>query len=319
MPTYTPRRAQRFQLKLRMAITGPSKSGKTFNSLQFAGTLGGRICVIDTDQGNAEKYVGLPHIPDFDVIVLDTYTPEDHIAAIKAAWDYDVLVIDSASKEWLTTLEIVDQTTLASPSQNAFTVGWPVANPRHNRFVETMLAFPGHLIVTVREKVKHALVKNDHGKLEPRKLGLRPIQRPDDFEFNFDIACAFSITNVMTVEARSGIGPELHGTVIRKPGPEFMDPIKHWLGIGHLFPIYTFDQLKALVKSTGAGEAELRARMAELVPGITRFPDLTARDISLLYESFLPPPETLLDPTEPAGITTSTNPDSNGTEMGDLT
>src|SRR5262245_51327428 len=97
-----------------MALAGPSGSGKTLTSLIFAGALGGRICVIDAEEG-AEKYCGLPEVPSFDIIILDNnFTPEDYCGAIAAAQNYDVLVIDSISPEWVATLEIKDEATLAS-------------------------------------------------------------------------------------------------------------------------------------------------------------------------------------------------------------
>lgn len=45
------RKAQRKQAKLRLAITGPAGSGKTYSSLLLAFGLGGKIAMIDTENG----------------------------------------------------------------------------------------------------------------------------------------------------------------------------------------------------------------------------------------------------------------------------
>jgi hypothetical protein len=280
---YTPRPAQRYQLKLRMALAGPSKSGKTYNALQFAGELGSRICVIDAEQGSAQKYCDLPGMPSFDIIILEGgYTPEDYITAIEAAGEYDTLVIDSISPEWVATLEIKDEATLASRSQNAYTVGWRVATPRHDKFVHAMLAFPGHLIVTIRQKTAYTLEKDEYGNLVPKKAGMDPIQRPG-IEFDFDILCELNLNNMMTVEARC---QDVHGKVFRKPTGAFMDPIKTWLGTGA--KLYTLPELFAAVKAAGGSEESLRARMAVVTPGVERFRDLHPHQIEALIDVFTP-------------------------------
>ena len=43
------RKAERRKAKLRLAITGPAGSGKTYGALQIAQGLGGRIAMIDTE------------------------------------------------------------------------------------------------------------------------------------------------------------------------------------------------------------------------------------------------------------------------------
>ena len=44
------RRAERRKAKLRLAITGPAGSGKTYGALLVAKGLGGRIAMIDTEK-----------------------------------------------------------------------------------------------------------------------------------------------------------------------------------------------------------------------------------------------------------------------------
>ena len=55
----------------------------------------------------------------------------------------------------------------------------------HHHFVEAMLAFPGHLIATMRTKTHWGVETDDKtGKTKPVKIGLRPEQRDGvDYEF----------------------------------------------------------------------------------------------------------------------------------------
>ena len=278
---YTPRPAQRLQLKLRFALAGPSGSGKTYTGLLFAGALGSRICVIDAEQGNAQKYCDLPGVPAFDIITLDDWTPEDYCAAIDAAQAYEVVLIDSISPEWTATLEIKDEATLASRSQNAYTVGWRVATPRHNKFVQTMLACPGHVIATIQEKTAYILTTNEYGSQVPKKCGMDPIQR-DGIEFEFDIIGELDLENTLTiVKTRC---KDLHGKTYRKPTGDVMTSIKAWLGTGR--KVYTVRELTDTVKAAGGNVDDLYARMADLTPGVQKYTELNPSQIETLIESF---------------------------------
>jgi AAA domain len=278
---YTPRPAERTQLKLRLALAGPSGSGKTYTALRFAAELGSSLCVIDAERGSSQKYCDLPGIPSFDIITLEDCTPEDYVAAIGAAQGYDALIIDSISPEWTATLEIVDEATHTSRSQNSYTAGWRVATPRHNKFVQAMMAYPGHLIATIREKTKYVLVDTGYGGQAPKKCGWEPIQR-DGIEFEFDIIGELDLDNTLTI-VKTRL-KDLHGKVFRKPTGDVMTPIKTWLGTGR--KVYTLDELFAAVKATGGGESDLRARMAKLTPGVDLFKQLTSHQIETLYEAF---------------------------------
>ena len=61
------RKAERRKAKLRLAITGPAGSGKTYGALQIAQGLGGRIAMIDTENGSGDLY---SDICDYDVQTL---------------------------------------------------------------------------------------------------------------------------------------------------------------------------------------------------------------------------------------------------------
>ena len=74
------KKATRTQSKLRLALTGPSGSGKSWGALILAKGMGGKTAVIDTERGSASLYSDLT---EFDVLDLQApYTPERFIEAI---------------------------------------------------------------------------------------------------------------------------------------------------------------------------------------------------------------------------------------------
>ena len=77
------RKAERSATKLRLLLSGPSGSGKTWGAIQIARGLGGRVVVIDTEEGSSDLY---DQLHSFDVIDLKPpFTPEAYVSAIAAA------------------------------------------------------------------------------------------------------------------------------------------------------------------------------------------------------------------------------------------
>ena len=217
--------------KLRMTLDGPSGSGKTFTGLTFAFALAGpngRVAVIDTERGSASKYAG--DFPAFDVLELETYSPALYAQAIQAAEQagYDVLLIDSLSHAWEGeggALEMVDRVAAQSRSNNSYTA-WRDVTPVHRKMVDAILQARLHIITTMRCKTEYVMETNDRGKVEPRKVGMAPIQRAG-MEYEFDVVCDLDWAHKMVV-SKSRISA-IDGDVILKPGAEWMTPIIAWL------------------------------------------------------------------------------------------
>ena len=53
------KKATKSNLKIRLALSGASGSGKTYSALSIASNLGNRIALIDTERGSASKYADL--------------------------------------------------------------------------------------------------------------------------------------------------------------------------------------------------------------------------------------------------------------------
>ena len=187
-------KAERKRVKLRLGICGTSGSGKTYSSLLIAKGLGGKIAVVDTENHSAELYAGKEGIPEYDVCVLTPpYETEKYVQAIieSERAGYDVIILDSISHAWAGEGGLLDQQGKIADSGrgNSYTA-WRTVTPKHTKFIEKMLSCNLHLIATMRSKTEYALVTNEKGKQEPKKMGMAPIQREGmDYEFTvvFDV------------------------------------------------------------------------------------------------------------------------------------
>jgi hypothetical protein len=178
------RKATRKMARLRLAICGPAGSGKTYSALLVAKGLGGRILLIDTEEGSGELYAGAPGIPEYDYLGLSRpYSPDRYIAALEmaAAEGYDVAIVDSVSHAWVGTGGVLDMHDLAAKAQrteNRFTA-WREVTPEHNKLVDGLLQAPCHVIACMRSKTQYEIVDG-----KPQKIGMAPVQREGiDYEF----------------------------------------------------------------------------------------------------------------------------------------
>jgi hypothetical protein len=228
------KKAVKTKLKARVALVGPSGGGKTFSALSIGQGLlppGGRIAVIDTERGSASKYSDLF---DFDVLELTTFEPQNYIAAMNEAAkaNYPVLVIDSLTHAWNAKgglLEQVDNIAKRIQSGNSF-AAWKSATPIQNQFVDAILTYPGHIIVTMRVKMEYLVEKDEKtGKQTPKKIGLAPVQR-DGLEYEFDLVGDINIDHELLVtKSRCHV---LADKVITKPGREVGQTLLAWLDSG---------------------------------------------------------------------------------------
>lgn len=230
---YAFRAASRKQRKARIGLIGPSGSGKTYTALMLAKGLagdGGRIAVIDTENNSAALYADEF---EFDVLNLDTFSPEVYVQAIQAAEaaGYDVLIIDSLSHAWMGKEGALEQVDKAARRYQGNTyAAWRDVTPMHNALVEAMVRCKCHLIVTMRAKTEYFVEKDEKtGKSTPRKVGMAPIQR-DGLEYEFDIVADMDIDNNFIV-SKTRYKP-LTGAVINKPKPELGREILVWLESG---------------------------------------------------------------------------------------
>jgi len=231
MSGFTIKKAEKKKRKLRLALVGASKSGKTLTMLKFARALvgqTGKIGVITTEGDNCQIYANAEGVGEFDMIVLDEFNPQTYIDAMNAfvKAGYDVVGIDSLSHAWIGKggcLEIVD----SSSGSNKFSSGWSKATPLHNELISAINHCPVHLIATMRQKVDY-VIETVNGKQTPKKVGMAAVQR-DGIEYEFDITGTMEHAE-LTVDGIRGTELEsLVGKTFKKPGEDFIGKIVAFL------------------------------------------------------------------------------------------
>lgn len=243
-------------LKARIALEGVSGGGKTYSALAIATNLGKTTALIDTEHRSASLYAD---IFPFSVLDVDRYAPEVLIDALAAASDFDTVIVDSFSHWWMGTdgmLEQVDRAAKRSVSGNSF-AGWKEMRPHERKMIDAILAFPGHVIVTLRTKTEWVIEENDRGRKVPRKIGLKAEQR-EGLEYEFTLVGSLDHENNLVVTKSRC--PLLSGAVVNKPGEDFARTLLGWLDSG---------------ETAGPGALELRDEAIDKTA--------TATDLMALY------------------------------------
>lgn len=233
-------RAVREKLLGRVAIDGPSGAGKSVSGLilahQLAKSTNGKVAAIDTEHRSLSKYVGETFSGitfDFDVNddLADArdFSPDSYTAAITKAGKagYRVLFIDSLSHAWSGeggALEIKDK-------KGSSYYDWKDVTPMHNKMVNAILSYPGHVICAMRSKTDYSVeVDPQTGKKSIKKIGTAPIQR-HGMEYEFDLYGSMEHDTHQLVVTKSRCRA-MDGLKCMKPGPDFWEPFIAWLESG---------------------------------------------------------------------------------------
>jgi hypothetical protein len=238
-------KATKAEAKARVAVTGPSGSGKTYSALSWATELakGGKIAVIDTERDSAKLYADRF---DFDTLSMGApYHPDRLVEVLRSAEEegYAVVVIDSLTHFYNGAgglLEIVDLAG-AKANGNGF-AGWKTATPIQQKMVDTLLAFNGHIISTMRSKTEYTLEKDDRGRTTPRKIGMAPIQR-DGIEYEFTLVLEMD-TDHRTIIGKTRCEALADKVFPSNRGVEAAQIFSNWLSSGD--PIITDTERDAL-------------------------------------------------------------------------
>lgn len=224
------RKAERRKAKLRLAITGPAGSGKTYGALTLAQGLGGKIAMIDTENGSGDLYADMC---DYDINTLTApYSIQKYLSAIHEAETegYDVLIIDSLSHAWAGEgglLDVHSQLTSNLKSGNSY-AAWSKITPMHNKLIEAILSSNCHIITTMRSKTDYAQLQNEKGRTEIRKVGLAPVQR-DGMDYEFTVVFDLGMEHTVTVSKdRTGLFDRQVFTITKDTGRI----LNNWLNSG---------------------------------------------------------------------------------------
>lgn len=184
-------KAQKQRVKLRIGISSPSGFGKTYSALLMAYGITqdwSKIAVIDTENGSANLYAALG---EYNTLNLEApYSPERYIEALKTCEkaSMEVVIIDSITHEWNGEggcLQIHEQ--LGGRFQD-----WARISPRHQAFIDAILASSSHVITTVRKKIDYSMDKDANGRTKVVKVGLKDITREG---LDFEMTTCFEIIN----------------------------------------------------------------------------------------------------------------------------
>jgi energy-coupling factor transporter ATP-binding protein EcfA2 len=222
--------------KGRIALIGPSGSGKSYTMLVLARALAGpagKIAAIDTEHGSLSKYADLF---DFDCDTPSITSADYFLKQLETAEQggYAVFCCDSLSHFWMGkggALDFVDEKTKTGGRGDSFS-GWKAFRPHERKMVDGMLASPCHIICTMRTQTEYVEETNEKGKKVRRKIGLKPVQR-EGLEYEFDLVGALDDENTLTIDKNrvmlaDGTAPYT-GKAFSKPTAKDFAPFIEWL------------------------------------------------------------------------------------------
>lgn len=209
---FTPKKARREKQKAIIGFIGPSGSGKTVSALRMAygmmleaypdaseEELWSKIGVADTEHGRSLLYwnevFGDMRVGDFIHIDFDApYTTERYNGAVQALKKSgcEVIIIDSLSHNWQGEGGIIE--THSNMSGNSFQ-NWGKLSSETTNLVKTLTRNDVHILCTLRTKTEYALEENDKGKMAPKKIGTKPVQK-DELEYEFMINFNVNIDHI---------------------------------------------------------------------------------------------------------------------------
>ncbi len=179
------------------------------------------------------------------------------ILGVAAGAGYGAILIDSLSHYWMGTDGLLEQADRRKHGTNSFS-GWKEVGPEERRMIDALIAYPGHVVVTMRSKTEYVIEEDSRGRKVPRKVGMKPVQH-DGIEYEFDIVGDLDHQNTLTV-VKTRIHT-LNKAVIPLPGPELADQIRDWLSDGDQVPSIAEYRSRALAAGTGD---DLRALYREV-------------------------------------------------------
>ncbi len=227
-------KAVRAAVKVRVALAGPSGSGKSWTALTWAHALGEKIAAVDTEHGSLSTYAGVNGW-DFDVVEPDTFDPGKLAKLVQEAGTdgYEVLVIDSFSHYWSGAGGMLELSEKLQTGGNKFS-GWSKANERERAMLEAILGFPGHVIVTLRTKNERIIVEDEKTGKKVQEVVLKAVQR-DGIEYEFGLVGEMDLSNTLTIK-KSRIAPIAVGDQFERPCPDIIRQVSEYLAAGEMMP-----------------------------------------------------------------------------------
>ncbi|HDR7391246.1 TPA: AAA family ATPase [Bacillus toyonensis] len=204
--------AKREKMKAVIGFIGCSGSGKTGSSLLVAfgmmqeaypnlseEELWKKIGVIDTEHERSKLHVGLVYgetkIGNFlHINFTPPYTTERYNEAVQVMKKAgaEVLIIDSLSHNWQGEGGIIE--THGEMSGNSFQ-NWGKLSSETTKLIKTLTQNNVHILATLRTKTEYVVEPDGNGKMAPRKVGTKPVQK-DEMEYEFMLNFVIDIEHV---------------------------------------------------------------------------------------------------------------------------
>lgn len=257
-------RAVREKVALKVALTGPSGSGKTYSGLQLAFGLadGGRVAVLDTENGSANLYADLGV---YDTVTLrPPYTAARYMEIIQAAQreGYSVLLIDSLTHLWAGDGGLLAQKEAKDARGGNSYTNWAEITRFFEQFKSAMLQSPMHVIATIRSKQDYVVETNTYGKQAPRKVGLAPIMR-DGIEYEFTTVFDIDMSHMAAASKdRTKLFDSRSFVMTPAVGRELVD----WLATGATPAQVTREELNAAIENEVAERPSYQPRQQQEAP-----------------------------------------------------
>lgn len=183
-------KATRKKVKIKMSLASPTGFGKTYSALLLAYGITGdwtKIAVIDSENESASLYSDLGEF--YTIPLAPPFTTEKYIEAIEACQKggIECCIIDSITHVWKGSGGIIEyQGKLGGRYQD-----WLKATPIYQKWLDTILQSPMHMITTVRKKQAYEIVENN-GKKAVEKKGMEDEIRDG---YDYEMTVAFEITS----------------------------------------------------------------------------------------------------------------------------
>lgn len=236
--------ARREKMKAAIAFIGGSGSGKTLGMLIVAygmmkeaypnmaeELIFQKIGVVDTEHKRSQIYAGstiadIKIHPFYHIDLQHPYTQERYDEAIRTLkkGGCEVVIVDSLSHAWEGTGGFLD---LQQEHGGNFQA-WNKVKPHMQAFVRTLTENDVHVLASMRTKQDYQLETSDTGKINIKKIGLKPIQK-DDLEYEFMIVWQLDQDHVARTTKDNSAMFEGHPS---KLSPENGSKLYRWLEEG---------------------------------------------------------------------------------------
>jgi len=208
-----------------MAIVGGGGKGKTTAAIKIATGIGGKICLVDTENKNATIY---SHRFKFDIgEIKRPFEVRKFVDAItQMEKSHDILILDQISSAWEWMLEVKKGLDAGNKSKALF--NWNEIAPEYRALRDAIIDCKIHIICVMRGKVKVDMKKGHDGQSQSTEIPISAVQRKD-LKFEFDLVFKINDRHLAYRDKdKTDVFGNLNGFEIGKGTGE---QIKKWLDL----------------------------------------------------------------------------------------